>query len=117
MSRVASGTFKTYRAVADFQQAKEIANTTSPFTIEIRFLGGLTANQQDAFAAAADRWAKVIIGDLDTAVVGDDIIDDLLIEAEGVTIDGPGGILGMAGPTDFRDSTAQFGARLPRRAS
>ncbi|MEE1829417.1 leishmanolysin-related zinc metalloendopeptidase [Streptomyces sp. SP17KL33] len=113
MGKVATGTFNTYRAVADFQRAKEIANTTSPFTIEVRFLGGLTANQQDAFAAAADRWAKVIVGDLDTAVVGDDIIDDLLIEAEGVTIDGPGGILGMAGPTDFRDGNAQFGPRLP----
>src|SRR5688572_16930481 len=99
MGKVTAGTFKTYRAVADFQRAKEIARTTSPFTIEVRFLGGLTANQQDAFAAAADRWARVIVGDLDTAVVGDDIIDDLLIEAEGVTIDGTGGILGMAGPT------------------
>jgi len=63
MRKVTTGTFKTYRAVADFQRAREIANTTSPFTIEVRFLGGLTANQQDAFAAAADRWAKVIIGD------------------------------------------------------
>ncbi|MFD3617437.1 leishmanolysin-related zinc metalloendopeptidase [Streptomyces sp. NPDC058676] len=115
MSKVTTGTFKTYRAVADFQRAKEIANTTSPFTIEVRFLGGLTAHQQDAFTAAADRWAKVIVGDLDTAVVGDDIIDDLLIEAEGVTIDGPGDILGMAGPTDFRDGTAQFGPMLPAK--
>jgi hypothetical protein len=115
MGKVTAGTFKTYRAVADFQRAKEIARTTSPFTIEVRFLGGLTANQQDAFAAAADRWARVIVGDLDTAVVGDDIIDDLLIEAEGVTIDGTGGILGMAGPTDFRDGSAQFGAFLPAK--
>ncbi|WP_217238219.1 leishmanolysin-related zinc metalloendopeptidase [Streptomyces sp. AC555_RSS877] len=115
MSKVTTGTFKTYRAVADFQRAKEIADTTSPFTIEVRFLGGLTPHQQDAFAAAADRWAKVIVGDLDTAVVGDDIIDDLLIEAEGVTIDGPGGILGMAGPTDFRDGSALSGAGLPAK--
>ncbi len=115
MGKVATGTFNTYRAVASFERAKEIANTTSPFTIEVRFLGGLTSNQQDAFAKAADRWSRVIVGDLDTAVVGDDVIDDLLIEAEGVEIDGPGRILGMAGPTDFRDENAQFGARLPAK--
>jgi hypothetical protein len=115
MGKVTTATFKTYRAVADFQRAQEIAKTTSPFTIEVRFLGGLTGTQQDAFAAAADRWARVIVGDLDTAVVGSDIIDDLLIEAEGVRVDGPGGILGMAGPTDFRDESAQFGASLPAK--
>lgn len=112
MSKVATNTFQTYRAVASFERARELARTTSPFTIEIRFLGGLTTTQQDAFAAAADRWAKVIVGDLDTALVNGDVIDDLLIEAEGVTIDGPGRVLGMAGPTDFRDESAQFGAFL-----
>ncbi|MEV5906370.1 leishmanolysin-related zinc metalloendopeptidase [Streptomyces sp. NPDC052127] len=115
MSKVATNTFQTYRAVASFERAREIARTTSPFTIEIRFLGGLTGNQQDAFAAAADRWAKVIVGDLDTALVNGDVIDDLLIEAEGVTIDGPGRVLGMAGPTDFRDDSAQFGTFLPAK--
>ncbi|MBT2421638.1 peptidase [Streptomyces sp. ISL-22] len=115
MGKVTTGTFKTYRAVASFERAREIANTTSPFTIEVRFLGGLTQNQQDAFAAAADRWSRVIVGDLDTALVGEDIIDDLLIDAEGVEIDGPGRVLGMAGPTDFRDETAEFGAHLPAK--
>ncbi|MFF3378462.1 leishmanolysin-related zinc metalloendopeptidase [Streptomyces sp. NPDC002680] len=115
MGKVAMKSFKSYRSVANFERAREIANTTAPFTIEVRFLGGLTANQQDAFAAAADRWARVIVGDLDTAVVGEDVIDDLLIEAEGVTIDGPHGILGMAGPTDFRDESARFGAFLPAK--
>jgi len=107
--------FSTYRSVANSERAQEIANTTSPFSIEVRFLGGLTQTQQDAFAAAADRWSKVVVGDLDTAVVGNDVIDDLLIEAEGVDIDGPQGILGMAGPTDFREDTAQFGALLPAK--
>ncbi|MFF3333797.1 leishmanolysin-related zinc metalloendopeptidase [Streptomyces sp. NPDC002888] len=114
MGKVMSA-FRTYRSVASFERAKEVAGTTSPFTIEVRFLGGLTQSQQDAFAAAADRWSRVIVGDLDTAVVGDDVIDDLLIEAEGVEIDGPQGVLGMAGPTDFRDGTAQFGAFLPAK--
>ncbi|MFI8193256.1 leishmanolysin-related zinc metalloendopeptidase [Streptomyces sp. NPDC085946] len=115
MGKVATHTFQTYRAVASFERAREVARTTSPFTIEVRFLGGLTSSQQDAFAAAADRWAKVIVGDLDTALVGGDVIDDLLIEAEGVDIDGTGGVLGMAGPTDFRDASAQFGRFLPAK--
>ncbi|MEW2074695.1 leishmanolysin-related zinc metalloendopeptidase [Streptomyces sp. NPDC012403] len=115
MGSVATNTFPTYRAVASFERAREVARTTSPFTIEVRFLGGLTSTQQDAFAAAADRWARVIVGDLDTALVGGDVIDDLLIEAEGVDIDGPGKILGMAGPTDFRDESAQFGRLLPAK--
>ncbi|MGC2998558.1 leishmanolysin-related zinc metalloendopeptidase [Streptomyces sp. G35A] len=115
MGKVATHTFQTYRAVADFERAREVARTTSPFTIEVRFLGGLTGHQQDAFAAAADRWARVVVGDLDTALVGGDVIDDLLIEAEGVDIDGPGGVLGMAGPTDFRDESAQFGKSLPAK--
>ncbi|MFI0508264.1 hypothetical protein ACH3Y9_05605 [Streptomyces sp. WSLK1-5] len=106
ISKVATNTFQTYRAVASFERARELARTTPPFTIEFRFPGGLTTAQQDAFAAAADRWAKVIIGDLDTALVNGDVIDDLLIEAEGVTIDGPGRVLGMAGPTDFLDESA-----------
>ncbi|GAA3146015.1 leishmanolysin-related zinc metalloendopeptidase [Streptomyces echinatus] len=115
MGKITTGAFKTYTAVASFDRARELANTTSPFTIEVRFLGGLTQTQQNAFAAAADRWSRVIVGDLDTVVVGDDIIDDLLVEAEGVDIDGPSGILGMAGPTDFRDGSAQFGALLPAK--
>ncbi|MFI6444189.1 leishmanolysin-related zinc metalloendopeptidase [Kitasatospora sp. NPDC050543] len=115
MGKYSTGTFKTYRAVADLARAQQIAATTSPFTIEVRFLGGLTATQEDAFAQAADRWTRVIVGDLDTAVVGDDVIDDLLIEAEGVAIDGVGNVLGMAGPTDFRESSATAGALLPAK--
>ncbi|GKQ36200.1 leishmanolysin [Streptomyces sp. A012304] len=115
MGKVTTHTFQTYRAVASFERAKEIARTTSPFTIEVRFVGGLTDTQQDAFAAAADRWAKVIVGDLDTVRVNGDIIDDLLIEAEGVAIDGPNKVLGQAGPTDFRERSAQSGAFLPAK--
>lgn len=115
MAKVATRTFQTYRAVASFERAREVARTTSPFTIEVRLVGGLTSRQQDAFAAAADRWATVIVGDLDTALVTGDVIDDLLIEAEGVHIDGAGGVLGMAGPTDFRDESAQFGRFLPAK--
>jgi subtilisin-like proprotein convertase family protein len=81
---------------------------TSPFLVEVRFLGGLTPTQQTAFANAAQRWAQIIRGDLPTAIVDGMTIDDVLIEAEGVVIDGPGGILGQAGPTHIRP-----GSNLP----
>jgi hypothetical protein len=75
---------------------------TSPFAIEVRFLGGLSPAQQAAFTHAAQRWAEIITGDLPTAIIDGVTIDDVLIEAEGVPIDGPGGILGQAGPTHIR---------------
>ncbi|EAR21986.1 proprotein convertase P-domain-containing protein [Nitrococcus mobilis] len=81
---------------------------TSPFAIEVRFLGGLSPAQQSAFAQAAQRWAQIIRGDLPSAVVDGITIDDVLIEAEGVSLDGPGGILGQAGPTHVRP-----GSNLP----
>jgi hypothetical protein len=33
-------TYRTYRAVADLARAEELATITSPFTIEVQFLGG-----------------------------------------------------------------------------
>lgn len=59
-----------------------------PFNIEVRFLGGLTRAQQDAFETAASRWSEVITGDIPSVRVGNDIVDDVLITAQGVFIDG-----------------------------
>ena len=84
------------------------AEAVSPFTIEVRFLGGLTQTQKDAFKAAADRWTKVIVGDLPAFEVNGEIIDDILIEAQGQSIDGPGKVLGQAGPTRIRPASAGF---------
>jgi subtilisin-like proprotein convertase family protein len=81
---------------------------SSPFTIDVRFLRGLSPAQQAAFANASQRWAQIITGDLPSAIIDGVTIDDVLIEAEGVPIDGPGGILGQAGPTHIRP-----GSRLP----
>ena len=77
----------------------------SPFHVEVRFLGGLSPNQQAAFATAANRWSEIITGDLPPAFVEGETIDDVLIEAEGVPIDGPGGVLGRAGPRFIRPSS------------
>jgi len=49
-----------YVARADAVRAQELTGTTSPFTITVRFTGGLTRTQQDAFVAAADRWARPV---------------------------------------------------------
>src|SRR4029077_3080011 len=44
-----------------------------------------------------------------------EVIDDLLIEAQGVSIDGPGKILGQAGPTHLRPASAGASAFLPAK--
>ena len=45
--------YETYTAVAGKARARDLAATDSPFTIEVRFLGGLTQRQKNAFKAAA----------------------------------------------------------------
>lgn len=105
--------FAVYRAVADAARARAVAATESPFTLEVRFLGGLSDAQRDAFAAAADRWATVIVGDLPDATVDGEVVDDVRIDASGIDIDGPGAVLGQAGPTVLRAASAGAAAGLP----
>jgi hypothetical protein len=87
----------------------------SAFTIEVRFKGGLNKTQKKAFKGAADRWTKIIIGDLPAVRVDGETIDDLVIEAQGVGIDGPSGILGQAGPTHVRGTSSGAQAFLPAK--
>lgn len=77
----------------------------SAFTVEVRFLGGLSPAQQAAFASAAARWSRIIVGDVPPVRLEGELIDDVLIEAQGTPIDGPGGILGQAGPRFIRPSS------------
>lgn len=73
------------------------------FTIEIRFLGGLTPSQETIFAEASTRWSELIIGDLPRVQLANgEIIENLRIDAQAVNIDGALGILGQAGPTQLR---------------
>ncbi|MFD1149626.1 leishmanolysin-related zinc metalloendopeptidase [Saccharothrix hoggarensis] len=101
------------QARADAGRAKSLAATTSPFTIAVRFLGGLSDTQMAAFAAAADLWVEVIVGDLPDVLVDGEVVDDVLILAEGRDIDGPGKVLGMAGPTHVRPREAGPSAFTP----
>jgi Leishmanolysin len=109
--------YRTYQARADAARAETLAATTSPFTIDVRFLGGLNARQRKAFTSAADRWTTVIVGDLPPVLADGEAIDDVLILAQGVPIDGPGAILGQAGPTHLRPASAGNAAFLPARGA
>ena len=106
---------ESYVACASIKAGASAAAVLSAYKIEVRFLGGLTQTQKNAFKAAANRWTKVIIGDVPSVIVGGQVIDDLLIEARGVPIDGPGKILGQAGPTNLRPASAGANAFLPAK--
>jgi hypothetical protein len=109
------GNYESYWARADAGAARALAATESPFAIEVRFLGGLTEAQKNAFKAAADRWIKVIVGDVPSVMVDGEVIDDVLILAQGKAIDGVGKILGQAGPTHLRPAAAGSAAFLPAK--
>ena len=68
----------------------------------MRFLGGLTVAQQAAFHTAAARWGQILSADVPAVVIDGETIDDVRIDADAVRIDGPGAILGQAGPVDLR---------------
>jgi hypothetical protein len=109
--------YETYRARSPVAPAPAgpAGQAPEPFTIAVRFLGGLTDSQKSAFRRAADRWVQVIVGDLTDVVIDGETIDDVLILARGETIDGPGHVLGQAGPTHLRPASAAKGAGLPAR--
>lgn len=76
----------------------------SGFQITLR-MTGLTAAQQTIFQQAAARWSQVITGDLPSATYNGITVDDVLIDASAVAIDGRGGILGSAGPDRLRSGS------------
>lgn len=105
--------YETYLAAEGVESTVARAVRRSAFKIEVRFVGGLTQRQKNAFKKAANRWSRVIIGDLPSVLIDGEVIDDLLIMAEGTDIDGPGGILGQAGPSFLRPRKAGAAAFLP----
>ncbi len=105
-----------YRSMSKDALANMQADAAAtPYTIEVRFVGGLTQSQKNAFAAAADRWTRIIVGDLPSVNVNGEMIDDLVIFAQGADIDGQGQVLGQAGPTHLRPAAAGAAAFLPAR--
>ena len=75
------------------------------FDIEVNILGGLTPSQEAIFAAAEATWEGVLVGYLPG---GTTYAGPLVIDAEGIPIDGVGGILGMAGPTFVWDDGSDY---------
>ena len=106
---------ETYVARAEPARARLIAHTSTPFTIAVRFLAGLDVVHRAAFAAAADRWTRVLVGELPGVLADGEYIDDVLILAQGVDIDGPGRVVGQAGPTHLRPPSAAEAAYLPAK--
>jgi hypothetical protein len=76
----------------------------SNFNIDLQFTG-LTNTQRAIFQQAAQRWQQIITGDLPSATYGAAVIDDIVITAASVNIDGPGQVLGRAGPTRLRNGS------------
>jgi hypothetical protein len=91
----------------------------SQFDIDIRFVNNPSLQQRSAFEAAAARWRGVITGDLSpvtlTASSGVDAnacgithpavretVEDVLIFVVVRPLDGPGALLGQAGPCIYR---------------
>jgi len=90
---------------------KVIAGPSETYDISLRVLGSLTPEVQAAFDLAESRWEAVLTrGVPDThltvpagsclagAPAFDGTVDDLVIDVEVGPIDGPGTILGSAGP-------------------
>lgn len=85
------------------------------FNITLSYLLPPTPRQVEVFEAAAARWERIIIkdepsfsGTLPSAfegfppLVDEGTVDDIIIEVALAPIDGPGGILGQAGPQFVR---------------
>jgi hypothetical protein len=95
------------------------ASAAGAFTITLRFINPPTAAQQAFFEAAAAKWQGIIVGDVPDASgtiparsCGNSFktpsfsgtIDDVLIDVLLQPIDGPGAVLGAAGPCLVRNA-------------
>ena len=86
------------------------------FNITLKYIVPVTEEQEQVFNDAAARWEWIIIkdvpsitGTIPSAFEGfppavDGTVDDIVIEVALAPIDGPGGILGQAGPVFVRTS-------------
>lgn len=72
------------------------------FDIQIRYVSEMNPAQMRMFQLAAERWEAVIVGDLPDVNTDIGLVDDLVIDASIITIDGGFGTLAQAEPTRFR---------------
>ena len=86
------------------------ATPDTTFSVQLLF-SGLTANQIAIFQQAAAKWQSIITSDLPNSnyfragFTSSVAVDDLLIEASAVTIDGSGNVLGRSAPDSFRSGS------------
>jgi len=72
------------------------------YNVQINFVGSWSADLRQAFVSAAEAISDFILGDVANVASRRTSIDDLVITAQLMTIDGAGGILGQAGPDAVR---------------
>ncbi len=77
----------------------------SPHPIEVVFGSGLTDSQKASFTTAASFWESLILESAPPVNVGNQTIKGVRIDASGIHIDGPSGILGQAAPVAVRPDT------------
>jgi hypothetical protein len=95
------------------------ASANGRFDIDLRFVNTPTTAQRQAFEVAADRWESIIIGDVPDAdgtiparSCGNSFptpslkgpFDDVVIHVLLQPLDGPGAVLGAAGPCLIRSA-------------
>ncbi|HEX2217275.1 MAG TPA: leishmanolysin-related zinc metalloendopeptidase [Gemmatimonadales bacterium] len=101
------------------QLKKATANASNAYTITLRFINEPTAAQREFFEVAAAKWQGILVGDVPDASgviparsCGNDFstpafrgtVDDVLIDVLLQPIDGPGAVLGAAGPCLARNA-------------
>ncbi len=110
-------------SISGVENAPEAARATDAagndrgrFNISLKYIVPPTERQVEVFEAAAARWERIIIkdvpsftGTIPSAFQGfppaiDGTVDDIVIEVAIAPIDGPGSILGQAGPRFVRTS-------------
>jgi len=87
------------------------------FNITLKYVVPVTDRQKEVFEEAVARWERIIIKDVPSftgtlpsafegfpPVIENETLDDIVIEVVLAPIDGPGGILGQAGPRFVRTS-------------
>ena len=106
------------QAVPQLHVAGTAVPVSSSFDIEVMYVGTPTVAEQQAVDAAVARWRTIIQGDIDPLTVNlpaatctanqpviDRSVDDLLLVVDFSNIDGPGNVLGSAGPCVLRGNT------------
>ncbi|WP_297335203.1 hypothetical protein [Algoriphagus sp.] len=98
------------------ENSRGVSSEQVKFDIELRFINEPTARQREVFESAVERWEKIIVRDepdftglaipnfdgSSFLVSEDEILDDIIIEVVLEPIDGPGSVLGSAGPRFIR---------------